>query len=169
MKHRGEGGYLRIVPVATPTALCCRHLAITHYRIQVQIRRCLAVAWVTCLVFPDAQQLMECSSQQKESRNSCTSMETYRSEAWHCLPLASALGFKDYAYSVCTYYFGPLKHTHFCFWRGITIILQSYSVGLINSQYSFGILVLNYFFPNWPVFLPRKAVFLKSSCHLIVF
>lgn len=74
MKHKGEGGYLMIVPVPTLMAQCCPHLAITHYRIQVQIRRCLAVAWVTCLVFPDAQQLME-------SRNSCTSMETYRSKA----------------------------------------------------------------------------------------
>lgn len=81
MKHRGEGGYLMIVPVPTPPAPCCPHLVITHYRIQVQIRRCLAVTWVTCLVFPDAQQLMECSSQQKESGNSCTRMETYRSEA----------------------------------------------------------------------------------------
>lgn len=67
-----------IVPVPTPVLSSFGDYTLQNSSADKGVFGC---RWVTCLVFPDAEQLMECSSQQKESGNSCTSMETYRSEA----------------------------------------------------------------------------------------
>ena len=86
MSHSGDGGNLMTVPVPALTSQRWPQTEIIHNRIQVQIRRCLncqaAVARVTRAVFPDTQQLIECSSVQETLRS--RQLRIHVTPAWKC-------------------------------------------------------------------------------------